>query len=259
MLKFKVLPILAGAAALGTLAFAATTGRAATTSMTLHGFCTSTACSDNGTITPANQNPLTAFGFNRSPASNSGLENPDFVLVLLSPTNLGSTVGTYTASGGVTTSTKSLSLFSGTPFSTPNEELATYLGTTRTGGPNDQLSAFQAGQTNQGFPATSFFVYTADFGSVNFATSVSITDNVTVPISSEYLGLVTCSGPIASPATTTCPSLGTVQDGTAPSSTIIVVPAPVIGHGLLVLLAVGGVLFGGKFLENLKKRHLHAA
>jgi hypothetical protein len=37
------------------------------------------------------------------------------------------------------------------------------------------------------------------------------------------------------------------------------VPAPLIGHGLLVLVAVGGVLFGGKFLEGLKKRHLHAA
>jgi hypothetical protein len=36
------------------------------------------------------------------------------------------------------------------------------------------------------------------------------------------------------------------------------VPAPLIGHGLLVLLAVGGVLFGGNFLESLKKRHLHA-
>jgi len=38
-----------------------------------------------------------------------------------------------------------------------------------------------------------------------------------------------------------------------------VVPAPLIGHGLLVLLAVGGVLFGGKFLESLKTRHSHAA
>jgi len=37
------------------------------------------------------------------------------------------------------------------------------------------------------------------------------------------------------------------------------VPAPLLGHGLLVLLAVGGVLFGGKFLENLKKRNLQAA
>lgn len=37
------------------------------------------------------------------------------------------------------------------------------------------------------------------------------------------------------------------------------VPAPVIGHGLLVLLAIGGVLSGGKLLENLKKRQLHTA
>jgi hypothetical protein len=36
------------------------------------------------------------------------------------------------------------------------------------------------------------------------------------------------------------------------------VPAPLIGHGLLVLLAVGGVLFGGKLLESLKTRHSHA-
>jgi hypothetical protein len=36
------------------------------------------------------------------------------------------------------------------------------------------------------------------------------------------------------------------------------VPAPSIGHGLLVLLSVGDALFGGKFLERLKKRHLHS-
>jgi hypothetical protein len=35
---------------------------------------------------------------------------------------------------------------------------------------------------------------------------------------------------------------------------VSVVPAPVIGHGLLVLLAVGGVLFGGKLLEHSKRR-----
>jgi hypothetical protein len=32
------------------------------------------------------------------------------------------------------------------------------------------------------------------------------------------------------------------------------VPAPLIGHGLLVLLAVGGVLSGGKLFENHKKQ-----
>jgi hypothetical protein len=36
------------------------------------------------------------------------------------------------------------------------------------------------------------------------------------------------------------------------------VPAPVIGHGLVVLLAVGGVLSGSKLLEGLKKRQMHA-
>jgi hypothetical protein len=32
-----------------------------------------------------------------------------------------------------------------------------------------------------------------------------------------------------------------------------------IGHGLLALLAIGGVLFGDRLVENLKKRHLQAA
>jgi hypothetical protein len=39
----------------------------------------------------------------------------------------------------------------------------------------------------------------------------------------------------------------------------LVVPAPLLGHGLLVLLAIGGVLFGGKFVEILKKHCLQAA
>jgi len=43
-----------------------------------------------------------------------------------------------------------------------------------------------------------------------------------------------------------------------PTGVVDAVPAPVIGHGLLVLLAVGGVLFGGKILENLRDRRLHA-
>jgi hypothetical protein len=37
------------------------------------------------------------------------------------------------------------------------------------------------------------------------------------------------------------------------------VPAPLIGHGLLVLLAVGGVLFGSRLLEGFKNHHARAA
>ena len=49
--------------------------------------------------------------------------------------------------------------------------------------------------------------------------------------------------------------------GTGPDSTLPAVPAtaaPLIGHGLWVLLSVGGVLFGGKLVESLKKHHLRA-
>jgi hypothetical protein len=39
---------------------------------------------------------------------------------------------------------------------------------------------------------------------------------------------------------------------------VSLVPAPPIGHGLFVLLAIGGVLFGGKLLESFKKHRLQA-
>jgi hypothetical protein len=59
-------------------------------------------------------------------------------------------------------------------------------------------------------------------------------------------------------ATTTITGV-TFDFGTGPDTFIVGVPAPLIGHGLLVLLAVGGALFGGKLLESLKKNHLPAA
>ena len=58
------------------------------------------------------------------------------------------------------------------------------------------------------------------------------------------------------------PASGNCQPGQTGGSSLVVgerVPAPVIGHGLFVLLAVGGVLFGGKFLEKIKARNLRAA
>jgi hypothetical protein len=53
------------------------------------------------------------------------------------------------------------------------------------------------------------------------------------------------------------PNSGTCQPGQTGNNSLVVgelVPAPPIGHGLLVLLAVGGVLFGGKLLEHSKRR-----
>ena len=53
-----------------------------------------------------------------------------------------------------------------------------------------------------------------------------------------------------------------VSEGTGPSDALITavsVPAPPIGHGLLVVLAVGGLLFGGEALRNRKPHRLNAA
>jgi hypothetical protein len=63
---------------------------------------------------------------------------------------------------------------------------------------------------------------------------------------------------VPSPITNQCTTTGD-NVGSSPFSNTGFVPAPAIGHGLLALLAIGGVLFGSKLLENLKKRHLHAA
>src|SRR5262249_41400524 len=57
--------------------------------------------------------------------------------------------------------------------------------------------------------------------------------------------------------------LADVLIGNAPGTGLtgvidVPVPAPVIGHGLLVLLAVGGVLFGSRLLERGKKPHATA-
>src|SRR5437899_1872 len=80
MLKSKSLPVFAGA---GTLALSGVTAlgllispapAATIVDQTLHGFCgtaaASSTCSDNGVITPTSQNPLSPFGFTRSPDSN---------------------------------------------------------------------------------------------------------------------------------------------------------------------------------------------
>ena len=45
-----------------------------------------------------------------------------------------------------------------------------------------------------------------------------------------------------------------VSGSEIPTFSPFTVPAPSIGHGILAFLAVGGVLFGGKLFESLKKR-----
>jgi len=218
---------------------------------TLHGFCGASAatstCSDNGTITPTNQNPLLQFGFNRSPDSNSGLIAPvtfELVVLLPSATPDGQSI-TYTGSGGGISGTTTLTQHAGT-FS--SNDLDTYLSLTSVGGPANPIGGFQAGQTNQGLPATSFDVYTGTFGTPDFTLATDPTFvpgggfSGTLPQGSLIYALLL--GPNSGTfGQTNCATTACRQDATALSGTLIVpgttVPEPttllLIGTGLLAV------------------------
>jgi hypothetical protein len=115
------------------------------------------------------------------------------------------------------------------------------LGLTKVGGPDNPLSGFQAGETNQGLPSTGFDVYLFDYGSVTFGSP----DPTFVPSGGFNGGLIQgtelyafIDGPVA----------GEAQDGTALSSTIIDTGVP---DGGMTLMLLGGVLVG---LETLRRK-----
>jgi hypothetical protein len=72
-------------------------------------------------------------------------------------------------------------------------------------------------------------------------------------------GLTTGSFNLLQPGTSTFAADVLSANGSTGVIDFSLVPAPVIGHGLLVLLAVGGVLSGSKLLERHKKHQLQAA
>src|SRR6266478_2012279 len=129
MVQFRTLLIPITAVGL----LAAPAAHALVIEQTLHGFCGTSAatstCSSNGTITPTNQNPLSPFGFTRSPDTNNNLVTPTFDLVFLVPNNAaGATTqtlidtATHTGIAGPLTE----SLFSTTAWTSGN--LISYLG-----------------------------------------------------------------------------------------------------------------------------------
>jgi len=100
------------------------------------------------------------------------------------------------------------------------------------------------------------FTATHDDGVSLFADGNTTTDLLPVsdsgPTSSETTAPITLAGG-------TYDLYYTAANGTPEDlvTNTVPVPAPLIGHGLLVLLAAGGLLFGAKLFERSNKQHSH--
>jgi hypothetical protein len=250
MMKSKSLPILVGAATLGALALLSSPAGADLIDANI----------SVGTGPPTDPQILT--NTTAIPVAVMGSDTEQNPLLII--------VGAYDGNG-----TPSIS-FSGcaTPSACPAATVGTYGLTANTGtfnaaspataydvlglssGGNESFGNWSLGDTNHGFaPPTSFSLFA--FALPTELTSSGITIDESGAAAGSYIIAYSCKLDTGTPGAA-CDTNG--DRGQTPFTTAgLVVPAPVIGHGLLVLLAVGGVLFGGKLIESLKKHHLRAA
>jgi len=240
MQKFKALPILAGAAALGAVALTGTLAYAAPITGTLNIANANLATQGSGpyasyTITGVTGNDST--GFTEFHVTASGLNG--FVFGDSNVFNLNlSTTGTLCLNdmqSGCTT---------GAPSPTDLTQTAA--------GNADGFGSFNFSLNDgSGFsPNSVFSSLSLDFTTAAVTEENLLTSNGTATVAAHMaLGSnLNCTGFAGNGGTQ---GMGT-NDNPGNCSAV---PAPVIGHGLLVLLAIGGVLGGGKLLENLKKQH----
>lgn len=248
VLKSKSLPVLAALlpAAIGgalCLAMLAAPASAGVVDDPLHGYCSpaATQCIDNGTNSPTTNIPPKNFGFTVSPGPATG----DLMLDILVPDNKGpiSSPSSFTITG---TLPGTANLFSSAPWT--SGMLDAYLGISAS--PANPIGAYLPSTQALDPGATGFLVYDVNLGSTTLQgpsnPNVSPLENIsagTLPLASYIVGFL-------NEGTSSAPD----WVATANSGAIFATPAPVIGHGLPVLLAVGGILFGAKLLEPSKKR-----
>jgi hypothetical protein len=232
MLKSKSFPILAGAAAVGLSLFVVAPANAFVfTSDDCTGHCL-TGQANGGTVT-VTQVATNELGFTISLANGNQFINAGF------DASFG-----FNLSG---ISSITYSNISPAGFTIPNS-------------PSDSIQ--NAGSLHM--DGTGFF----SFGLEGFGSGGSAPDgsSLSFDITATGLTLANLTGNAAGELfaadiiSGTTPAGCTLAAGNCNTGGIDVpVPAPLVGHGLLVLLAIGGVLSGSKLLERHKKDHLQAA
>jgi hypothetical protein len=192
VLKSKSLPLLAGAAALGVIAFA-TVPASADVIDPLHGQCVGTApnCVDNGNNTPTSAS-INPFGFTVSPSPQTG----DLIIDVLVPNNEDPSPATlsFTITGGTNTPATAslvtptgdtvptawtmgdLSAFTSPSIPLPNSSPSNPIGAFNCSPPKNCANFFDPGLTG-------FYVYQANLG------TETLTGTTTDPFSIATLPL----------------------------------------------------------------------
>jgi hypothetical protein len=249
MLKANLAPILAGAAALGTLSFGTFAAQANPFLFDVTGGC-SEACAATASITAA-AGKLTVVLTDTE-------ANPRSAGDLLSSIEItpSGTVGSPTLSSQTGTL---ITVASNTgPYSTspgPPNHWGVGISTTHCETGTSCIALETAGPFAVGGAPINMIIGPPD-ASGNYSNgNASVVNGHFSPYIDGTGTFVISDSSIT--ATTTIAGV-TFDFGTGPDTFLagVAVPAPRIGHGLFVLLAIGGVLFGGKLLESLKKHRL---
>lgn len=252
MPKSRSLPILAGVAALGALAVGSPAAHAAQIFVQQVGTAPAGGNAIGGEgnlITNTNQ-------FVVGVAGNNTLQDP--LLVIVGSFNGGTPSITFSGClvGGcslATVGTYGLNAQQITNFTSGDAYGALGLSETSTGAASETFANWSMVDQLNGFGTPNSFSLTA------FAVPVSLTgpnQSTTIDEHGAAPGsfIIAYSCDFGAPAGAAC-SGGNV--GSTPLTNAgVVVPAPPIGHGLPVLLAVSGILLGAKFWGRSKKRPL---
>jgi hypothetical protein len=205
---------------------------------TLHGYCVAPAglCTDNGTITPTNDNPPT-FAF--SYAGNLDRGHGDFWLIQLVPDNHNAGFSLTLDAANTANPSEAASLFSGTEWN--SGKLSNYLSTFNFGGPSHPLSAYLPSTQSVDAGANGYYVYLYDFGAFDYKTAsgdptFSVSSGA-VPQGSVFLSVLTDYN--TKNVTVDTPNSASILETGSPSATpepssILLVGSGVLGFAVVL-------------------------